>query len=57
MGAVLGTAQLLSIGLGALFITVIDYRLLVLAMAVVLGAAGSYLLTRREQRLPMEERS
>ena len=50
VGTVLGTSQLLSIGTGALLITAIDYRFLVLAMAAVLGAAGTYLLTRREQR-------
>jgi hypothetical protein len=52
VGTVLGTSQLLSIAMGAALITVIDYRFLVLAMAIVLGAAGTYLLTRREQRLP-----
>jgi len=51
VGTVLGTSQLLSIGTGALLITAIDYRFLVLAMAAALGAAGAYLLTRSEQRL------
>jgi len=50
VGSVLGTTQIVSIALGAALISVVDYRLMVLAMAAVLGAAGLYLLTRREQR-------
>lgn len=49
-GAVLGTTQLVSIALGAALVTIIDYRVLVLAMTAVLTAAGLYLVTRREQR-------
>jgi MFS family permease len=49
-GAVLGTTQLVSIALGAALVTMIDYRVLVLAMAAVLTTAGLYLVTRREQR-------
>jgi hypothetical protein len=47
---VLGVPQVASIALGAVLIIVIDYRVLVLVMATVLTAAGTYLLTRREQR-------
>jgi hypothetical protein len=50
VGAVLGTTQLVSIGLGAALVSIIDYRALVLAMAAILTAAGLYLVTRREQR-------
>jgi MFS family permease len=50
VGTVLGAAQLLAIAGGAALLTVVDYRLLVLIMAAALGAAGLYLLTRKEQR-------
>jgi MFS family permease len=50
VGTVLGVPQVASIALGAVLIIVIDYRVLVLVMATVLTAAGTYLLTRREQR-------
>jgi MFS family permease len=45
--ALAGTPQTVSIAVGAGLSTVVDYRLLVLVMAVVTGAAGAYLLTRR----------
>jgi MFS family permease len=41
------TPQTISIALGALLTTLIDYRILVVVMAVVTAAAGSYLLSRR----------
>jgi MFS family permease len=50
VGTVLGAAQLLAIAGGAALLTVVDYRLLVPAMAAMLGAAAVYLLTRKEQR-------
>jgi hypothetical protein len=37
-----------SIALGAALVTALDYRLLIVVEAVVAGAAGVYLLTRRE---------
>jgi uncharacterized membrane protein YfcA len=40
--------QTISIAIGAALITVIDYRLLIVAMAVVFAFASVYLLTRRE---------
>jgi MFS family permease len=50
VGTMLGVPQVVSIALGAVLVTVIDYRVLVLMMATVLTAAGTYLLTREEQR-------
>jgi MFS family permease len=41
------TPQTISIALGALLTTLIDYRILVVVMAVVTAAAGSFLLSRR----------
>jgi hypothetical protein len=40
------TPQTVSIALGAALVTVVDYRLLVVAMAVVVTACAAYLLTR-----------
>jgi MFS family permease len=48
MEIALGLPQTISIALGAALVTVLDYRLLIVAQAVVVGAAGLYLLTRRE---------
>ena len=45
----IGTPQTISIALGAALIGVIDYRLLLIVMAVVLACSAVYLLTRREQ--------
>ena len=42
-----GVPQTFSIALGAVLVTVVDYRLLLLTMAVVTLACGAYLLTRR----------
>lgn len=42
-----GTPQTISIALGAVLSTVFDYRALLVFMAVVMGACGIYLLTRR----------
>jgi MFS family permease len=41
--AVIGTPQTLSIVLGAVLVTLVDYRVLFLVMAVVMGASASYL--------------
>jgi MFS family permease len=45
------TPQTVSIALGALLVAFVDYRLLLLVEAVVVAAAGTWLLTRREQRV------
>ena len=42
--------QTISIALGAALITITGYRTLLLAMTVVMALAGTYLLTRAEQR-------
>jgi MFS family permease len=44
-----GTPQTLSIALGAAAVAFVDYRVLLLVEAVVVAAAGTWLLTRREQ--------
>jgi MFS family permease len=41
------TPQTVSIAMGALLTTLVDYRLLVLVMALVTAACGAYLLSRR----------
>jgi uncharacterized protein involved in exopolysaccharide biosynthesis len=41
------TPQTISIALGALLTTLIDYRILVVLMAVVTAMAGVFLLSRR----------
>jgi MFS family permease len=48
MEIALGLPQTLSIALGAALVTIVDYRLLIVAQALTIGAAGLYLLTRRE---------
>jgi MFS family permease len=48
MEIALGLPQTVSIALGAALAAQVDYRLLILGEAVVCGAAGLYLLTRRE---------
>jgi len=45
---VISTPQSISIALGAGLITIVDFRVLVLVMAAVLGACGLYLAVRRE---------
>jgi hypothetical protein len=45
------TPQTLSIALGALLVAFVDYRVLLLVEAAVVAAAGTWLLTRREQRV------
>jgi len=50
VGTMLGVPQVVSIALGAVLISVSDYRLLLLLMAAVLTTGGIYLLTREEQR-------
>ncbi len=47
------TPQTVSIALGALLVAFVDYRLLLLVEAVVVAAAGTWLLTRREQRVSL----
>ena len=44
--ALVSTPQTISIALGAALVSVVDYRLLVVAMAIVVVACGAYLLTR-----------
>jgi MFS family permease len=44
-----GVPQTVSIALGALAVAFVDYRLLLLLEATVVAAAGTWLLTRREQ--------
>jgi MFS family permease len=41
-----GTPQTLSIALGAMLVAVVDYRILLVVMAVVVAAAGAWLLSR-----------
>jgi len=48
MEIAVGLPQTISIALGAALVTVVDYRLLIVAQAVVCAAAGLYLLRRRE---------
>jgi MFS family permease len=49
------TPQTISIALGAALIGVLDYRLLVVVMAVVTAGCGAYLLTRAPEALEAEE--
>jgi MFS family permease len=49
------TPQTISIALGAALIGVLDYRLLVVIMAVVTAACGAYLLTRGPEPVATEE--
>lgn len=49
------TPQTISIALGAALIGVLDYRLLVVIMAVVTAACGAYLLTRVPEPVATEE--
>jgi MFS family permease len=44
-----GTPQTISIALGAVAVAFVDYRVLLLVEALVVAAAGTWLLTRREQ--------
>jgi uncharacterized membrane protein YfcA len=52
-GMVFGVPQTFSIALGAVLITVVDWRLLLAIMGVVTLAAGVYLVTRQAAR-PVE---
>jgi len=47
-----GTPQTVSIALGAAAVAFVDYRVLLLVEATVVAAAGTWLLTRREQPVP-----
>jgi MFS family permease len=51
------TPQTLSIALGAALITVVDYQVLLAAMAVVFAVTAASVLTRPEQRRPREATS
>lgn len=51
--ALTGTPQTVSIAVGAGLSTLVDYRLLVLAMVAVTAAAGAYLLTRGREPAPV----
>jgi MFS family permease len=51
------TPQTISIALGALLTTLIDYRILVVVMALVTTACGAYLLTRGPEPIVAEEAS
>jgi uncharacterized membrane protein YfcA len=44
--AVIGTPQTLSIILGAVLVTLVDYRLLFVAMAVVMAVSATYSVAR-----------
>ena len=48
-----GVPQTVSIALGALLVGFVDYRWLLLVEALIVAAAGVWLLTRAEQRLPV----
>ncbi len=52
--AVIGTPQTLSIVLGAVLVTVFDYRALFGVMAVVMGASAAYLFAGRAMGRPAE---
>jgi MFS family permease len=53
----LSTAQTTSIAAGAALSTVVDYRILLVVMAVVTVASATYLLTRRHEPVPSVERA
>ena len=46
-----GVPQMVSIAAGAMLVTLVDYRLLLLAEAAVVAGAGAWLLTRAVQRV------
>jgi len=50
LGLLLGVPQTLSIGLGAALVAAVDYRLLLVAMTLVMAGSAAYVLTRSEQR-------
>jgi len=51
-GAMINTPQTVSIALGAALVTVVDYRLLVVVMAVVIVGCAAYLLSRGPEPEP-----
>jgi MFS family permease len=51
----ISTPQTISIALGAALVSVVDYRLLVVAMAIVVLACGAYLLTRQPEPAPGQD--
>ncbi|MGO9197401.1 MAG: MFS transporter [Acidimicrobiales bacterium] len=52
---VLSVPQTFSIGLGAILVSFVDYRLLLVLVAFVLAMSAVYLLTRSEQRVGLEQ--
>jgi MFS family permease len=55
LDTLVGAPQTAAIALGALLVAVVDYRALLLLLALVAASAGGWLLTRREQwRRPAE---
>jgi MFS family permease len=52
----LSVAQTTSIGTGAALSTLVDYRILLVAMAAVIAVSAVYLLTRREALAPAPDR-
>jgi hypothetical protein len=50
-----GTPQTIGIALGAVLVSVLDYRVLVAVMFVAISACGAYLLTRGPEPIPAEE--
>jgi MFS family permease len=53
----LSSAQTISIATGAALSTLVDYRILLVAMAAVTLASATYLLTRRHEPVPSVERA
>jgi MFS family permease len=51
----ISTPQTISIALGATLVAFVDYRVLVVVMAVVVVACGAYLLTRAPEPVPAAE--
>jgi MFS family permease len=54
-GTIISTPQTIGIALGAGLVSVLDYRALVVIMAVAVALCGLYLLTRGPEPVPVEE--